>query len=94
MVCLPANLSLRVFTQPGSKAALAGMSAPGAKRSLADSFTIVSVASIKMVLGPAPHIRKLHLLDSVARDLQRFWQNGNIHKFGTPICEGFGKPRE
>jgi hypothetical protein len=66
----------------------------GAKRSLADSFTIVSVASIKMVLGPAPHIRKLHLLDSVARDLQRFWQNGNIHKFGTPICKGFGKPRE
>jgi flagellar biogenesis protein FliO len=66
----------------------------GAKRSLADSFTIVSVASIRIVLGSAQHIHKLHLLDSVAWDLQRFCQNGNMHKIGTAVWKGFGKPGE
>jgi len=61
---------------------------------IADSFTIVSVASIRIVLGPAQHIHKLHLLDSVAWDLQRFCQNGNMYKIATEVWKGFGKPGE
>jgi hypothetical protein len=72
---------------PGEEKSNFRLAAYCAKRSLADSFTIVSVASIRIVLGSAQHIRKLHLLAQNRNcDLEGFRQNPRRNRaiYGNP----------